>query len=131
MPLQDEAELKRLRALLDEREVVLRAELEALRAERAGAPGMAPGRNVADAGELGEELTRNAVRNVEQLRDAQELQEIATALARMDEGRYGECVDCGCDIPLARLQVQPAAARCIPCQERFEQSESAVPREET
>lgn len=126
MALQDTTELQRLRALLEEREAVLRAEVEALRAEQAGAPGVAPGRNVADAGELGEENTRNAVRNVEQLRDTQELQEIAAALARMDEGRYGDCVDCGCDIPLARLQVQPAAARCIPCQERFEQSAPGV-----
>lgn len=127
MALHDEAELGRLRSLLDERERVLRGEVDALRAEQADVQDRAPDGNVADAGERGEARTREAVRHVEQRRDTQELQEIAAARARMDEGRYGECVDCGCDIPLARLQVQPAAARCIPCQERFEQGASAVP----
>ena len=48
------------------------------------------------------------------------IREIRAALTRMDDGSYGICGDCGTDIPLARLQVQPAALRCIACQERYE-----------
>jgi RNA polymerase-binding protein DksA len=118
MALQDTTHLTRLRARLDERAAVLRAEVEALRAEESEAPTG----DVEDAGEQGEERTRRAVRTVEQDRDTRELLDIGAALARLDDGSYGECVDCGVDIPLARLDVQPAAARCIECQERFEAS---------
>ena len=61
------------------------------------------------------------MRHAEQGRDTQELQAIGDALDRLDAGRYGECVDCGCDIPLARLQAEPSAARCVACQQRAEQ----------
>jgi RNA polymerase-binding transcription factor DksA len=40
----------------------------------------------------------------------------------MARGHYGKCIDCGTDIPLARLQAQPWAARCVACQERFERT---------
>lgn len=127
MALQDNAELQRARARLDAREAQLRDEVDDLRGEEAGGFGKDESGNVADTGEQGEQLTRSAVRNVEQRRDTQELIDIAGARQRLDDGRYGECVDCGCDIPVARLQAQPAAARCIPCQERHEASSPAVP----
>jgi DnaK suppressor protein len=37
------------------------------------------------------------------------------ALARMDEGQYGKCVDCGQDIPTARLEARPLSIRCVEC----------------
>ena len=50
--------------------------------------------------------------------------EALAALARMDAGTYGVCVDCGQEIPEARLQFRPEAARCVADQERFEDAES-------
>jgi DnaK suppressor protein len=47
--------------------------------------------------------------------------EAIAALARMDEGSYGACVDCGQQIPEDRLAFRPEAARCLACQEKFEQ----------
>ena len=41
-----------------------------------------------------------------------ELMLIDAALRRMDEGIYGECVDCGADIPFERLEALPFAIRC-------------------
>lgn len=52
--------------------------------------------------------------------DFEELRDIDVALARMDEGVYGQCSACGVEIPLARLQSQPAASRCIKCQSEAE-----------
>jgi RNA polymerase-binding transcription factor DksA len=49
--------------------------------------------------------------------------EALAALARLDAGSYGVCVDCGEKIAEARLEFRPEAARCLPCQERFEESE--------
>jgi len=40
---------------------------------------------------------------------------IRQALARLDAGTYGHCVDCGGDIAQARLVALPTAARCIDC----------------
>ena len=60
--------------------------------------------------------------------DFQRLKSIQEALKRMDRGEYGECVDCGIDIPFARLEVQPAAVRCVPCQDRYERTHQNVVR---
>jgi DnaK suppressor protein len=54
--------------------------------------------------------------NAEVARDLAELRELEAALGRMDDGSYGECVDCGLDIGLARLHALPTALRCIDCQ---------------
>lgn len=46
--------------------------------------------------------------------------QVEAALARIEDGTYGICVDCGQKIPDARLEVRPEAARCVADQERFE-----------
>jgi DnaK suppressor protein len=40
---------------------------------------------------------------------------VDTALHRMDEGGYGVCVDCGTEIPEARLEARPLSIRCVAC----------------
>lgn len=40
---------------------------------------------------------------------------IDAALARMDQGTYGICDTCGQPIPLARLELRPYGATCVPC----------------
>ena len=45
------------------------------------------------------------------------LTDVEAALARLADGSYGECVDCGVPIPFARLSAYPAAKRCVGCQE--------------
>ena len=54
------------------------------------------------------------------IRESRELQHIEAALARIAEGSYGVCADCGEDIGRARLKAYPAAERCLPCQEKKE-----------
>lgn len=41
-----------------------------------------------------------------------ELMLIDSAIRRLDEGTFGECVDCGADIPYERLEALPFALRC-------------------
>jgi len=50
-----------------------------------------------------------------------ELSSIDDALARAGAGTYGTCTSCGAAIALQRLRAQPAAEKCLPCQETFEQ----------
>lgn len=37
------------------------------------------------------------------------------ALGRLDEGEYGYCDDCGDAIAQGRLELDPAALRCVEC----------------
>ena len=60
------------------------------------------------------------------MRESQELRDIEAALARMDEGSYGGCADCGDEIGRARLLAYPAAMRCVSCQEKFEHAQSQI-----
>ena len=44
-----------------------------------------------------------------------ELQRIDAALARMAEGEYGFCVNCGEEIAARRLALDPAVPICVDC----------------
>ena len=52
--------------------------------------------------------------------DIDELKLVDSALARIDKGEYGFCIDCGECISSKRLEIFPYAARCIVCQEAEE-----------
>ena len=58
-------------------------------------------------------------------RDADELRMIDSALQRINAGTYGECVNCGQAIPVARLKAEPTADRCVQCQELLEKTHSS------
>lgn len=47
-----------------------------------------------------------------------ELRQVNRALARIDEGRYGECTGCGEVIDPRRLEALPHADRCVRCADR-------------
>jgi DnaK suppressor protein len=66
----------------------------------------------AEATDLGDLCARTSERNL------QLAQEIEAALARLDAGTFGLCVDCGREIERARLDAVPWAARCQDDQER-------------
>jgi len=55
-----------------------------------------------------------------------ELAEIDAALARVADGSYGLCIDCGAPIGRPRLEVHPMAVRCAPCQSRLEKRAAFV-----
>jgi len=46
---------------------------------------------------------------------AQSIRVIQAALARIDDGTYGLCENCGKDIAPARLSAVPEATRCVNC----------------
>ena len=55
-------------------------------------------------------------------RDLSELRGLEAARARLSEGSYGTCVECGGDIGFERLRVNPAAVRCVDCQRVHEKT---------
>jgi Prokaryotic dksA/traR C4-type zinc finger len=44
------------------------------------------------------------------------LLEVQQALWRLEDGSYGACTACGANVGLARLEILPQAALCLPCQ---------------
>ena len=60
--------------------------------------------------------------NAEIARDMRTVRELDAALARIADGSYGSCADCGGDIDLERLRAYPTAMRCIKCQEGYEKT---------
>ncbi len=47
--------------------------------------------------------------------ERRELAAVAQALARIDDGSYGRCLDSGEAIAFDRLKVEPWALRCVGC----------------
>jgi DnaK suppressor protein len=48
--------------------------------------------------------------------EQEQLQQIEAALARIDDGTYGKCLECGETIPPERLEILPYATTCVRCQ---------------
>ena len=116
------AELERLKAQLLERQRVLTDEVRSKR-EQAATDG-----NENAAGGVGDAGDESVTRMIADLdiseagRDLDELRDIETALGRMDDGRYGKCDECGLEIDYRRLEAQPTAIRCVPCQAQHEKT---------
>ena len=51
---------------------------------------------------------------------AETLGQIDEAIRRLEAGTYGECAECGTEIPAARLKALPFALLCRDCQEQEE-----------
>jgi DnaK suppressor protein len=52
--------------------------------------------------------------------NAAQMLTVKRALAKFDDGTYGECEECGSEIGFSRLQARPEARLCITCQTRAE-----------
>ena len=60
-------------------------------------------------------------------RDISELSQVEAALKGLADGTYGRCAACDEPIPAARLLANPAAVRCIRCQEALERRGPGTP----
>ncbi len=53
--------------------------------------------------------------------ERQQLQLVREAIHRLNRAEYGECLQCGVEIPMKRLEVAPWVRYCIRCQELEDQ----------
>ncbi|MCD6007479.1 TraR/DksA family transcriptional regulator [Halomonas sp. IOP_31] len=60
-------------------------------------------------------MQAQAMAKAEEQRRQVTLRKIQSALARLESGEFGECIDCGEWISLARLQWDPTVLKCIDC----------------
>jgi DnaK suppressor protein len=83
------------------------------------------GRDVEDFKDIATRESLDAVDEVQADHARHELQEVAAALARLDSHGYGQCLECGADIDLLRLEALPATPTCVACQTRRELEQAA------
>jgi len=108
---------------MSEAENTARARLEALRQEilalsRTAAEDRKPvSLDQQSVGRLSRQdsLQVQAMAKAADARRASELRRIDAALARLEDGEYGWCVECGEAIDARRLEIDPAAPRCREC----------------
>lgn len=122
MTLTDK-QLASLAQRLDERERTLASDVhdelaEPERREYGNLAGALPG----DSGDQSVASTQADMSFRMTDRYAEELQAIQRARARMRDGTYGVCIDCGGEIGFERLSAYPTAERCIQDQERVEKT---------
>jgi DnaK suppressor protein len=60
-------------------------------------------------------LQNQAMAKAAQARRDMQARRLEAALARIDAGEFGYCEDCGEDIAPKRLELDPAATKCISC----------------
>src|SRR5262249_43428587 len=48
-------------------------------------------------------------------RERKLISKIDEALGRIEDGSYGKCEECGCEIGFARLKARPVTTLCIDC----------------
>jgi len=119
---------RELKALVDGRRAALAREvgrdLDRLREDRLD--------NVVGAvPDPGDESVQSLIQDLDQAdasRDLSELRTLDAARARMQDGSYGTCSNCGQDIGFERLRANPAAERCIQCQAHFEKTHGGQTR---
>jgi DnaK suppressor protein len=78
---------------------------------------------VFDAGESSEADIQEDIELALIQMKAETLQRINEALARLEEGKYGYCFECGEEIAEQRLRALPFAVRCKDCEEAREIAE--------
>lgn len=104
----------RFRPVLAQREAQLRALLRASLVASSEPDGGQDG--VSDFKDMAAEQSMELVDEVQADHAAVELKQVLAALERIEEGSYGECLDCGEPIDERRLSAMPAAAFCTACQ---------------
>jgi len=81
---------------------------------------------VADSGEQSFADLLVDVNLAEIHRDVMEFRDIESALLRLAEGGYGLCVSCEESIDSHRLDRNPEVARCVKCQQAFENRKQEI-----
>ena len=94
-------------------EASVRGQLATVREERATADHI----NALDDGEVSDVDIQEDIELALVQMKLETLQRIDVALARLDAGLYGRCIDCGDDIAAARLRALPFAVRCLECED--------------
>jgi DnaK suppressor protein len=112
------------RVLLDRKRETLALVLDGMREARA--EGFGHDDSILDAGEASAVNSQQDVAFAVIQIHAETLHRLDAALARLAEGVYGRCFECGQDIAEPRLRALPFAVRCKDCEEGRERAARAA-----
>jgi DnaK suppressor protein len=114
----DKSSCAHFRKVLSDRRDELQNRLNAARREKMGS-------GLAEAKDEGDRATASTSAEVSGAQLAQTeslLKVINAALRRIEEGTFGECLNCGQEIGAKRLEAIPWTRYCLTCQELVEGS---------
>lgn len=81
------------------------------------------GGDVMDEAESAEALIQEHIEIALRQMKSETLNKVNAALARLEQGTYGNCLECGGEISEARLRALPFALRCMTCERVREDAE--------
>ena len=111
-----------LKQMLQERQHELTQEVQG-RIRGVRADGAEKPHEVMDQGETSEVDIQEDIELALIQMKAETLNKINEALARLEEGTYGNCFECGEEIAQPRLRALPFAVRCKDCEEAREMAQ--------
>jgi len=114
----EQNELNRFRKLLEDKRKEIQDEADRMLTELNNRSGNIPDPN--------DRATAETDRNFElriRERERKLLPKIEAALERINDGSFGQCEGCGCEIGLKRLEARPVTALCIDCKTLQEKNE--------
>ena len=76
-----------------------------------------------DEGDRANTSLAKEIRLGQKTRDQALLNAVDAALKRISEGTFGECLNCGQEINVKRLEAIPSVRYCITCQELIDSTE--------
>ena len=109
-----------LKAMLDGRRREIQAEVQGKMRDVRGAGEVTKVNDVFDAVESSEADIQEDIEFALIQMKSETLNKINDALARLDQGDYGNCFECGEEIAEKRLRALPFAVRCKDCEEAKE-----------
>jgi DnaK suppressor protein len=113
-----------LKRMLEERRREIQAEVQGkMRDVRAEGTWGAKQSDVLDAVESSEADIQDEIEFALIQMKSETLNKIIDALARLEQGNYGNCFECGEEIAEKRLRALPFAVRCKDCEEARENAE--------
>jgi DnaK suppressor protein len=113
-----------LKAMLDDRRRELQAEVQGkMRGAREEGSWGGKLNEVLDAVESAEADIQEELEFALVQMKSETLNKVNDALARLEQGSYGNCFDCGEEIAEKRLRALPFAVRCKDCEESKETAE--------
>ena len=112
-----------LKQILEDRRREIVSEVQGRDPRRAGRGSTSKLNEVFDAGESSEADIQEDIEFALIQMKAETLQKINEALARLEDGMYGFCFECGDEIAEQRLRALPFAVRCKDCEEAREVAE--------
>jgi DnaK suppressor protein len=112
-----------LKQILEERRREILAQVQEKMRDVRAEGGIGEGQGVLDAAESSEADIQDDIEFALIQMKSETLNRIEEALARLDEGTFGNCFECGDEISERRLRALPFAVRCKDCEEARELAE--------